>query len=339
MHAIRSSNTSQKSVSVVQESPIELVNTVPHDYICIRSLGNGQSGSVLLGIPSKPNGTKKVALKSLGPVQQYNDNNKKAFEISEINCLNMCLGHPCIVQVKDVVIQQHESSNESRKPPTLWLVMEYIKGHPWGFSSFSKRRGPWCGTDKLQSHVLRATKQLLRDVLCGLQYLHDEVGMAHMDIKPENILVFKNEADENYHAKVIDLGSVVGCRTNTTSTAGSLYFLSPEKAFHSRSATTTIGKGYCPKAADIWALGITTIVAVFGDRDVPYPAASHFSRHDFAMGVLFPLMSSNVCFDMKLCEAPPPQEFVEFLSLMVSTDPITRPCASKLLRHLFWFSN
>lgn len=45
-----------------------------------------------------------------------------------------------------------------------------------------------------------ATDGHLRDLLAGLAALHDELGYAHLDVKPENCLLFPTDADASLHA-------------------------------------------------------------------------------------------------------------------------------------------
>lgn len=48
---------------------------------------------------------------------------------------------------------------------------------------------------------------LLLDAAKGVGHLHEELGVVHLDLKPENVLVF---LDPNLHAKVADFGHVRG---------------------------------------------------------------------------------------------------------------------------------
>eukprot|EP00759_Apiculatamorpha_spiralis_P011520 PhF_6_TR18902/c0_g2_i2/m.27575 len=219
------------------------------DYVRMRPLGSGQSGVVYLGMSRKTR--RYVAIKHLGKVRK----DSAAFDIPEVKYLQMCYGHPCIVQLQDVITQH--SITGTKTSSAAWLVMEHVDGASWGSSVAAQRQGPWCGTGKSQEYILNRTRGILRDLLMGLQFLHDVAGVAHMDIKAENIIVL-SEYESGRHAKLIDLGSVVRCRdkAKTTSTAGTLYYCSPEKV---QGGTTT---PYCPKAADIWALGIATLVGV-----------------------------------------------------------------------------
>ena len=100
-----------------------------------------------------------------------------------------------------------------------------------------------------------------RDILAGIHYLHECVGVIHRDIKPENLLI-----DENDRVKISDFGvSFIlenGC-DEIQSTAGSNYFFSPE---------ICAGQTYKGKKSDIWALGVTLYFLIF--RRYPFTSSN-----------------------------------------------------------------
>ena len=49
-------------------------------------------------------------------------------------------------------------------------------------------------------------RNLCRQLLLGLNYLHNERGLLHGDIKPANILLFRNPVSGKYIAKICDFG-------------------------------------------------------------------------------------------------------------------------------------
>jgi serine/threonine protein kinase len=87
------------------------------------------------------------------------------------------------------------------------------------------------------------TQSMLKQILCGLEYLHD-MSVIHRDIKGANILI-----DSNGVAKISDFGiskrneyREAYHRVTRMSMQGSIYWMAPEVAQ---------GKGYSAKV-DIW---------------------------------------------------------------------------------------
>ena len=93
----------------------------------------------------------------------------------------------------------------------------------------------------------------------ALDYLHNEAGIVHRDIKPQNIMV-----DGLGNPLLVDFGRSMQLHTNggsdlTTSIAGTPAFLPPECC----SFEEFEQNAYEMKQADIWALGITLYCMVY----------------------------------------------------------------------------
>mgnify|MGYP001170232470 FL=1 len=175
------------------------------------------------------------------------------------------------------------------KEEKLYLVMDYIKKGSvmseiyWkledreaiernGNLGFASSNNINLETDKKQDdrhekRVLSEEKCLkyFRELVLGLDYLHNHAGVIHRDIKPENLLI-----DHEDNLKISDFGvsHIMENENNDhlKSNAGTKYFLPPE-AFKGRTLNTllpglliaisSIGQGYKGKPADIWAAGAT----------------------------------------------------------------------------------
>lgn len=91
-------------------------------------------------------------------------------------------------------------------------------------------------------------------ILDALNYLHKEQYIAHLDVKPENIMLTKKD-----RAKLIDFGWAVDLRKNNMlqGPVGTTNYAAPE----------VFGKGcYTGPPADLFSLGVTLLTAVTGQR-------------------------------------------------------------------------
>eukprot|EP00759_Apiculatamorpha_spiralis_P014331 PhF_6_TR21027/c0_g3_i3/m.30229 len=124
------------------------------EYCCTRRLGVGHFGTVYLAVNTK--GT-RVAIKQIHTAKEKSDNCSV-----EVDMLQKCLGHPCIVQLVTAVPKSltHMKSQHQH----TCIITEYIEGSHWGSSAFSQRRG---STHKRLNHI----RGILRDVLLALHHL------------------------------------------------------------------------------------------------------------------------------------------------------------------------
>lgn len=146
------------------------------------------------------------------------------------------LNHPNIIRVMD----------SGKEDGILYMVMEYINGEDLKKLLLHKK------TEKLQRYdiILRVGR--------GLDYLHEH-NIIHQDIKPENILVSKNN-----EVKIIDFGLARYNRLiafiRNRFIDGTPTYMSPEQ----------IRKRHTDKRTDIYSYGITVYEMLTGK--VPYQA-------------------------------------------------------------------
>jgi serine/threonine protein kinase len=152
-------------------------------------------------------------------------------------------------------------------------------------------------------------KQTFYQIVLGVQYLHSQ-GIAHNDLKPENVTV-----DENGNAKIIDFG-FAKCHSpaGANEHAGTTWYSAPE----------VLNPGsFDPQKADIWSLGILLFTMATGTR--PFP--THLPRVAVQM------------INTAALQYPESLDFeVELLvNRLTKLDPNDRPTIEEVLQDSFFF--
>lgn len=115
--------------------------------------------------------------------------------------------------------------------------------------------------DYVQTHTLTTPQiaYIVRQVLEVIHYLHHN-NIAHMDIKPENIVIFPN-----YKIKLIDFGFAKEFNTKLKTPLGTLEYFSPEmtKLNDEKIDSITVSGN-----TDIWCIGCFTYELTF-NKPVP----------------------------------------------------------------------
>jgi [calcium/calmodulin-dependent protein kinase] kinase len=149
----------------------------------------------------------------------------KLFE-SEVSILKK-LHHPNIVQAYEIINDPGYSKAH--------IVMEYISE---GSLYSLIKKGKVLPLDMCWKYF--------RDLLEGIEYCHEVAGVIHRDIKPDNLLLTKDD-----HVKLVDFGISYVMNNGLDEerlTLGSSYYLAPEMCK---------GELYKGKQTDVWAAGVT----------------------------------------------------------------------------------
>jgi calcium-dependent protein kinase len=122
------------------------------------------------------------------------------------------LDHPNIVKVLDVYQDQMMLNDR------FTLVTEYIDG-----------RDLFDETIKRERFSEREAARVLKQLLLAVNYLHNK-GIAHRDIKTENILMSDKDTSATIEIKLIDFG--LACPFNSpeikNKVAGTMLYMAPE---------------------------------------------------------------------------------------------------------------
>ncbi|KAJ3206148.1 hypothetical protein HDU67_008357 [Dinochytrium kinnereticum] len=162
---------------------------------------------------------------------------------------------------------------------------------------------------------------LMYESVVGLDYLHTQVALIHRDIKAGNLLL-----TDDGQLKIADFG--VSAKLNSTSGRartfiGTPYWMAPEVIRCDPDSSTSSSASYDTKA-DVWSIGITAIE--IADKNPP-------------LSDIHPMRALHLIPDSnELMLAKPKnwsKQFVDFISVCLTKDPVKRPSMAQLLNHPF----
>lgn len=182
------------------------------------------------------------------------------------------------------------------QPSRTILILEYLPDCMDLFDYIDiKRRIP----EKNAKHIIRQ----LTSALC---YLHEEKEYAHLDVKPENILILPKSGD----IKIIDFGASQPISPYLLTTfKGTRQYASPEILFQ---------KSYDPVAADVWAVGVTLFKMVMGH--LPFKKS-----RDYMSPLVFRHTEvSNIC--------------LETIAIILNPNPQLRPASIRDVKQCYWLN-
>ncbi|KAJ3261938.1 hypothetical protein HDU77_000526 [Chytriomyces hyalinus] len=150
-----------------------------------------------------------------------------------------------------------------------------------------------------------------RQIILAIEYLHEH-DIAHRDIKPDNLLVSKDNI-----LKVVDFGvsEIFGTQGNDKSnkSEGSPAFFSPELCMPNHGNISA-------RAVDVWAIGVTLYCLVTGH--LPFTGNSIINLYEEV---------KNSSPDLSSPTMSP--ELVDLLSHLLDKNPTTRITVDKIRNH------
>jgi len=233
----QSSALSTTALNMLRNKDAQL--KVVNQYRIVKQIGRGSFGEVFLA--TTRDGTRyamKMLRKSALRRQRQGQFGSALDNVKAEIALMKKIRHPNCVQMIEVI--DDESADE------VFIILEFVDG---GSSQATGRDGRQVPLKEglIWSH--------LRHLVVGLEYLHMN-GIAHRDIKPDNLLVSKREGNM---LKIGDFGTALFTEAgDATKTAGTPAFFAPEMCDTEREG------GFDPLACDMWAVGVTLHMWAYG---------------------------------------------------------------------------
>jgi serine/threonine protein kinase len=298
-------------------------------YEMLETIGRGVHGKVKIARDTDTEETVAIKIVKRESRRRLGRGDPRDAELKirrEIAIMKKCV-HPNVVALREVMDDpnSHKIYLGSLTDDEANLVLEYMAGGQL----------KWRDEDNNPLLNIEQIRQIIRDTVLGLEYLHFQ-GIIHRDIKPANLLL-----DENQHVKISDFGvshlAKVDEETGElltegdlelSKTAGSPAFFAPELC-HTSADTK---RSSITKAIDIWALGITLYCLLFGMT--PFPETGHEFQ-----------LFNMICNDP--IPIPPPEfedadvddEVKDLLKRLLIKDPETRITLEEIKHHPFILRN
>lgn len=262
-----------------------------NQYRLMQKVGSGAYGKVFKAVDDEGNVVAVKVYNKRRLRSKWIGKGRTALQLvsSEIEIMQSA-AHERLINLYEVINQEDYHK--------IYLVLEFADG------GTLHQRGKFAEKD---------AKMYFRQLIDGLEYLHEKLEVVHRDIKPQNILF-----DSNNNLKIADFGSaqyIKHGRDELTSSAGTFAFMSPEMHGGSRV--------YRGKPTDIWAAGVTLYYMIEG-------------KTPFKSRVVVDLMN-----EVKTQEISYPSHFSktlqELLSGMLEKDPDKRISIDEI-KQSQWFS-
>lgn len=267
-------------------SSAQHISRIEEVYALGGELGRGTFGSVRVGV-SHANG-RRYAIKQIQKVTLTADILQKLeLEIEILKRVN----HQNIVNL-EAVFQTLDS---------VFLVAEIVEGG----NLFSRMK-------KMKTYSEKDAAVLVRNMCSALAYLH-KLGIAHRDVKPENILLVSEHSNSDVKLADFGLSRYFSGSASLFTRVGTPLYVAPEILGN---------KGY-GSLVDLWALGVLTYCLLSGKP--PFPC------HDIAVLYQF-ILAGKYSFSDPVWQGVSTQA-KEFIRALLQVEPSLRLTAERALKH------
>lgn len=188
----------------------------------------GQGGFGVIYKATSTKDKKTYAIKCVSRAYMEKVHGVQAFE-QELR-IHQALHHPNIIKILDVIYTEEY----------IFIVMDYCKNGDL--------------VRYLESSTCIDVKGIFRQIVSAIEYLHAR-GVAHLDIKLENILL-----DDFHQPLLTDFGCAELVNFPSTSVSTTIQYAAPEVIMN----YSVIDR----RAADVWSLGIVLYTMV--TRNLPW---------------------------------------------------------------------
>lgn len=201
-------------------------------------LGEGSFGTIYKAVSKVDDQT--YAIKKLKNIGSVEANTIQEFEIMKrISYEGSC--HPHIVCYYDIFKAIDDKGVEN-----IYVVMEFINGN----SLYDKMSKVESQNKKLPMPTI---KKYMKQLLETMAFMHN-MGMVHLDLKPENIMI-----NENGDIVILDFGfacSIIEQKIKCNRIAGTDDYMSPELVMARLRLIPSLPDMRAYLESDVWSLGI-----------------------------------------------------------------------------------
>lgn len=221
-NTVAASNTDSSTENLAEPPYYLKIN----EYTLYNIIGSGTQGTVFYALKNKEEYAVKI-ISRFSKTLRFSMNTKNEIEVMKK------LDNKNVIKLQDVIFNKNNDN--------LYLIMQYahkgqiIKKENGNYKKLSR--------NKVVNYGLQ--------IMNGIKYLHDN-NIIHNDIKPENILLDKND---NVYISDFGVSEIID-NSFLSLRAGTFLYFSPEKFL--------IGDKIYGEPIDIWAFGVTLYIMLYG---------------------------------------------------------------------------